>query len=111
MAEWRNEPWRQGQLLTHEKAVELDLTSGADAVHCAVVLISHDCDIAAKTELEPNIEVIVGRYVNVIDGDFANAKNVRKLQLKYGSHRTNLLRWKRKTAASSPKHGSVVVSQ
>lgn len=48
----------------------------------AVMVISHDCDLAQNAEIEPHCEVIVGRLVAEQDGNFANAKSPRRLHLK-----------------------------
>lgn len=58
--------------------VGLNVDSGT----CCVVVISHDCDIANdKLEVEPDVEVIVGRLVTSEDGNFSWGKVPRKVHL------------------------------
>jgi len=86
MAIWtRDEPWRQGQILPVELARQCELVSSDDLESVAIVIISHDCDIAAEVEIEPNVEVIIGSFVSSISGNLTNAKNVRTLQIQYQS--------------------------
>jgi hypothetical protein len=46
-----------------------------------MVLVSHDCDIAQNPDVEPLVEVIDGRRIEAMDGNFAFAKNARRLHL------------------------------
>ena len=46
-------------------------------------MISHDCDLAQSSANEPDVEVIVGRFVQAHDGNYTHAKNPRKLHLQY----------------------------
>lgn len=82
MEAWsRSTPWRQGKFLTNETAAALGLTDGdPDQV---VIVVTHDCDLTQLVESEPEIEVIIGSLIaaNQLDGNFANAKNARKLHL------------------------------
>lgn len=80
MAEWsRNTPWRQGHVLSEEAAAALKLSK--DLI---VVVVSHDCDLAAAPDREPVIEVIRGRPVNDKDhGNFAHAKVPRVLHIPF----------------------------
>jgi hypothetical protein len=82
MVQWdRKTPWRQGHLLTHEAATTLNL-KGLQP-QAVVVVISHDCDLAATPSKEPNVEVIRGRQIETPDGNFAHAKNARALHLPF----------------------------
>jgi hypothetical protein len=45
------------------------------------VVVSHDCDLAQSPEVEPHVEVIVGRKIATADGNFTHAKNPRRLHL------------------------------
>lgn len=83
MMEWtRNTPWRQGHLLPPE-AVKL-LPDAKDLPQdCQVIVASHDCDIAQLPESEPLLEVIVGRVITKLDGNFTNAKSARKLHVHF----------------------------
>lgn len=72
--------WRQGSILPLSAAQALNLVPPSDDdSHCAVV-VSHDCDIA-NAHQEPDIEVIVGQFVNSANGNFTGSKNSRKLHL------------------------------
>ena len=56
--------WRQGDVITHEAAKALHLlASENDDQHFAVV-VSHDCDLTASVDKEPDAEVIVGRQAD-----------------------------------------------
>jgi hypothetical protein len=79
MSAWeRDIPWRQGDVLP-DQAVRSFLGDlpGIDIV----VVVSHDCDIAQQPNVEPVIEVISGRRIAAVDGNFTYAKNARRLHL------------------------------
>ena len=59
----------------------LRLLSQEDQHHPLVVVISHDCDLAQDPTNEPVVEVIIGRRVDSLDGNFTNGKNPRRLHL------------------------------
>jgi hypothetical protein len=80
MAWDRQTPWRQGHVLTHETAVALQLLR-VENTDLAVVVVSHDCDIAQSGEVEPCVEMIIGRRVAAADGNLTHAKNPRRLHL------------------------------
>jgi len=83
MAQWLGEnPWRQGHLLAPESARILELFHLKSPDDTAVMVISHDCDLAQSVETEPICEVIVGRKILRQEGNFANAKSIRRLHLK-----------------------------
>src|ERR1700694_1383286 len=80
MAVWDSSTkWRQGHFLSRDaiKVAGIDETE-ADQV---VVVISHDCDLAQSPDVEPSVEVIVGKKIGKPDGNYAHAKNVRRLHL------------------------------
>lgn len=81
--------WRQGHVLTTESARALGLTLGDSADNSVVVVISHDCDIACDSAVEPQVEVIVGQQVTRIGGD-AHAKTARRLHLAFDANGTDL---------------------
>lgn len=82
MADWtRDTPWRQGLWLSAESVQALGLLSGESAEELAVIVISHDCDLAQNPESEPVVEVIVGRVVAKANGTYTNTKNLRRLHL------------------------------
>jgi hypothetical protein len=79
MAEWgRETPWRQGDIASQETGKKLGL--GESGI---VVIISHDCDLAALPNREPEVELIVGRQVEKAGGNYTHAKNVRTLHLEF----------------------------
>ena len=82
MSKWgRDTRWRQGHLLPVEAINAFGLAGDRAAEDCAAVVISHDCDLAQPSDAEPYVEIIVGRFVAAIDGNFANCKNPRRLHL------------------------------
>jgi hypothetical protein len=75
MAAWdRKTPWRQGQALTNEAAVELGLVPEKAVATAVVLVVSHDCDITQDPEVEPSIEVFIGARVAAANGNFTHAK-------------------------------------
>lgn len=77
----RRTSWRQGQVMTDEAAIELELISVTDKGKVITMVISHDCDIVQNKDVEPEVEVIVGRRLITLDGNYTHAKNPRKLHL------------------------------
>lgn len=82
-ASWtRDTPWRQGHLLTADAALALGLSHPESPDSTCVVVISHDCDLANDAmEIEPDVEVIVGRRVQKGDGNYFWAKAPRTLHI------------------------------
>lgn len=78
----RDTEWRQGDLLTDEEAHTIGLVESLNSNRC-VVLISHDCDLPNDTETF--VEVIVGSLLQAPDPMLANARNPRRLHLKFVS--------------------------
>lgn len=78
----RDTEWRQGSLLTVEDAHALGLVESLDSER-RVVVISHDCDL--PNDAEKLIEVIVGLQVPAPDPMLANARNPRRLHLRFTS--------------------------
>jgi hypothetical protein len=77
-------PWRQGHVLTAKSAQQLGLIHpGGEQDDPIVLVISHDCDLAAPSQIEPDCEVIPGLHIETVDGGFTNAKNPRKLHLTF----------------------------
>jgi hypothetical protein len=75
MAAWdRDMPWRQGHALTSESGVSLGVLRAEDVGTAIAIVISHDCDLTQTPEAEPLVEVIVGRRVAALDGNFTHAK-------------------------------------
>ncbi len=82
MRTWdRSSPWRQGAILTSEAANALALKPERNPGATAVVVISHDCDIAQPLENEPKAEAIVGTFVDTPNGSYTHCKNLRCLHL------------------------------
>lgn len=82
-ATWtRDTPWRQGHLLTAEATSVLGLLHPESPDSTCVVVISHDCDLANDVlQIEPDVEVIVGRRVPKGDGNYFWAKAPRTLHI------------------------------
>lgn len=84
MAEWiRDTPWRQGLLLGNDAIAALGLHNPREPHQTLVIVASHDCDLAQAPEVEPTIEVLVGRLVTNKDGNSTHAKNARKLHVEF----------------------------
>ena len=87
MVEWgRETPWRQGHLVSDEAISVLGLrNSGNLDASTAVVIATHDCDLAQSPDSEPDVEVIVGCFLSKgeVDGNFTHAKNARKLHIEF----------------------------
>ena len=76
----RDTAWRQGSVLPPAAAAHFGLKNERDAAATCVVVISHDCDLANDDlSAEPGAEVIVGRVVAELNGNFAWAKAPRTL--------------------------------
>lgn len=78
--QWTRETsWRQGHVLAAAAAQSLGLVRPDDTSGC-VVVISHDCDLAnADLDVEPSLEVVVGRVVPTANGNFTWGKAPRTL--------------------------------
>ena len=72
--------WRQGHVLHPEAAESLGLVWDPDPAATFVVMVSHDCDIAAAVEREPDVEFIVGRRIEAPGAD-THAKTARRLHI------------------------------
>jgi hypothetical protein len=84
MAEWSRETsWRQGHALTDDTVDKFDLRNAQAPEKTFVVVISHDCDIAASPDKESDIELIVGRQIEKVDGNFTHAKTPRVLHIEF----------------------------
>lgn len=78
----RYTPWRQGHVLTAEAAQALGLSHPESPDSTCVVVISHDCDLANDAlQIEPDVEVIVGRGLPKGDGNYFWAKAPRTLHI------------------------------
>ncbi|PTQ88339.1 hypothetical protein C8R30_1541 [Nitrosomonas nitrosa] len=74
--------WRQGDVLTDEAVKALNLQNSENTDQSFVVVISHDCDLAAGADKEPNSEVIIGRRIDKLGGD-SYGKTARRLHIEY----------------------------
>jgi hypothetical protein len=80
-------PWRQGHVLPSEALLALVLVPQADVDTTCAVVISHDCDLAsANLHAEPQVELILGRKLNAINGTYAWGKAPRTLHLPMHQH-------------------------
>lgn len=82
-ATWtRDTPWRQGHVLTAEAIQALGLVHPETPESTCVVVIGHDCDLANDAlQIEPAVEVIVGRILPKGDGNYFWAKAPRTLHV------------------------------
>ena len=71
--------WHQGHVLPAVALAGLGFAHEADT---AVMVVSHDCDLANDNlEIEPSVEVIVGRWVPEADQSLTRTKSPRTLHL------------------------------
>lgn len=78
----RDTPWRQGHVLTADAIQALGLSHPETPDSTCVVVISHDCDLANDAlQIEPDVEVIVGRRLPKGDGNYFWAKTPRTLHV------------------------------
>jgi hypothetical protein len=78
----RDTPWHQGHVLTTEAAQSLGLSHPETPDSTCVVVTSHDCDLAnSNFQIEPDVEVIVGRHLPRGDGNYFWAKAPRTLHI------------------------------
>jgi hypothetical protein len=92
MAWHRNDTsWQQGFILNAASTTKLGLIHPDAKDNTVVVLISHDCDLIEDSAIEPNCEIILGRKIEAINGIYANAKNPRRLHLRFSGGSTTLL--------------------
>lgn len=74
--------WRQGEVLTDETAKALNLQHPENTDGTFVVVVSHDCDLAAVADKEPESEIIVGQRIDKLGGD-SYGKTARRLHIEY----------------------------
>ena len=86
MVEWaRDTPWRQGHVLPVDAMIALGIGSSELPNDTVAVVVSHDCDIAQSSDVEPSVEIIVGRRLTAINGNHSHAKNARRLHLPFSA--------------------------
>lgn len=74
--------WRQGQALDPAAIQALGLRHATQPEGTCVVVVTHDCDLATDDlAVEPSAEVIIGRLVPSLDGNYAWGKSPRTLHL------------------------------
>jgi hypothetical protein len=85
MGEWsRQTSWRQGQVLPDD-AIPLLFPKARELGFDVAVIISHDCDLAQLPDVEPKVEIILGKRIAKLDGNYSFAKNARRLHLPFTS--------------------------
>jgi len=79
--QWTRETrWRQGSVLPAPAIEHFDLHHPAAGTTTCVVVISHDCDLANDNlTAEPDVEVIIGRTTDKVDGNYTWGKAPRTL--------------------------------
>ncbi|MDA8248465.1 MAG: hypothetical protein M0Z28_04745 [Rhodospirillales bacterium] len=92
MVEWaRDTPWRQGHVLPADATTALGVASPEQPNDTVAVVISHDCDIAQSPDVEPDVEIILGRRLPATDGNYEHAKNARRLHLSFSAGAERLI--------------------
>lgn len=82
MAEWtRKTPWRQSHVLTAEAVKSLNLVHPDYPNDTIVIVATHDCDLAQLINIEPQLEVVIGRRITDTDGNYTHAKTARILHV------------------------------
>lgn len=82
MTEWnRDISWRQGYFLDKTTIIKQNLVLPDFADSTLVIIASHDCDLAQPPDTEPVFEVVIGHFIEKLDGSCTNTKNPRKLHL------------------------------
>lgn len=105
MAEWsRNTPWRQGHLLPAEAVASIGLLHPESPAETLVIVATHDCDLTQLPDREPLIEVIVGRTVQKLEGNFTHAKNSRTLHLEFENNEPFLAEFSSTEKRTIPKN-------
>lgn len=83
LKQWTGDtPWRQGCVLGASDARVLGLSNSSDDANEMVMVVSHDCDLASDNlTIEPHVEVVVGRFVEAVNGTYTWGKSPRTLHL------------------------------
>jgi len=77
----RETPWRQGTVVPLDHAISIGLVSKKQLSPKIAIVVSHDCDLAQEIEVEPNVEIILGKSIDACRPDKTHAKNVRILHI------------------------------
>jgi len=84
MVEWsRNTLWRQGALLTNEAVMAIGLAHPENSDDTVVIVATHACDLAQLPDKEPQVELVVGRRIQKLEGSSTHAKSSRTLHIKF----------------------------
>ncbi len=73
--------WRQGDLLAPVDAVAMSVIEPAQRDTHRAMAISHSCDIASATDIEPTVEFLIGVVVRDDEATAQNGHSIRKLHL------------------------------
>ena len=77
----RNQGWKQGSVLDLPAVYKL---LGADCEYNIAVILSQDCDIVQPNlEVEPDVEILLGKMANFANPIFEHGRNPRKLHVKF----------------------------
>lgn len=76
----RQTSWSQGQILPPDAALAFQLVVVEEAANRFPVVITHDCDLAAALDKEPDAEILIGSPISKL-GAAANSKIARRLDL------------------------------
>jgi hypothetical protein len=83
MGEWGGQtPWRQGHILPDD-AIDILFPKARRLGFDVALVISHDCDLAQLPGAEPRVEIILGKWIDKLDGNYSFAKNARRLHLSF----------------------------
>jgi hypothetical protein len=72
--------WQQGNILTDDCVLELELCSKDEIGNKFFVVVSHDCDLTADIKKEPYVEIVAAELIQKL-GANSNSKNFRRLDL------------------------------
>lgn len=73
--------WRQGDLLSPIDAVGLGVVEPAHRDIRRAMIISHSCDIASTVEIEPHVELLIGKVIHSGEANAQNGHSIRQLHL------------------------------
>jgi len=78
----RGNAWRQGDILDSNANKYFNMANQISPSETCAIVISHDCDLANENlELEPDVEVIIGRTIENGSGNNLHGKSSRTLHL------------------------------
>jgi len=73
----------QGSILPKTVRDRLGISDREDNPDPVFIVISHDCDLNKPHDIEPHVELILGKSISEINVGFANAKSPRVLHIGY----------------------------